>query len=1071
MLAPISSGSVISRLSRTYFAVTMLVSMPWTGATFAQSPPVRIVPPTLQHTVHLLLTSDDGRLIAAYAAGESLKLWSARDGRLLDTLPAMRAGAQDTGTSMGAFSSDSRLLALATSLGNGSVQRIYDLALRTHKDLVMPGKHEPRQLSFSPDGAKVFVRTDKEIFCFSSSSAQLLPMCGVKPSERVVSVFSRDRSRLVSLMKDGRLVWQEVASWKTIATFSDVFAANTQLQVSHDGAVVLVEDGASRLELRFDGAAVSKIGKVQALKPEPERDVTLLGSGRFAAITGDGSLRIFDLQRKVQVFAIAIGDVHAVDFLTRMDAGSDDKLTLLVKNKIQRVNLVDGQPAFNSFRIQAAERAESVTFARSGNIALSAADGTARLFDFITLSARTFELPEGQPFLSPAGDKVVVLQEKDVLIYDIATGQTTPVQLFAPLLEQLYGVGEGLIGGFQLLASDGRRVVLWHEGEHLGAYDIDTGVLLEKARVPTGGASTAAQYNALARRMGVGPNHVAEGTPDLVHAVSAKGDLKLVLDFIDESKSKAEIVHVRTGQRVKLQGDTKGLHRAVFALDDRAIIGATGAGGYIIWDTQGKLLATVVAAADAGYITMTSEGFFSGTKPAMELISLVRGNNITRIEQIFQVLFSPDLVREKLWGDPDGEVKKAAGAVDLQKVLDSGRPPGVTIVSPLEGSTVTGESVQAAVRVEDVGGGIGRIEWRVNGVTVGIVNGLPRSANDGVLSLGLTLEPGENIVEVVAYNKRNLLSSIPVVTRINWNAPVDQPRSKLFIIAVGINAYQDNRFGPLTLAGDDARVFAAAMTAAGRGLYADVDVTIALDKEATAERLDKVITDIGARMHPRDSFIFFAAAHGKSDAGRFHLIPQDYRTVPERLLNAEATISQDKLQEWFANRLKGRRGLILLDTCESGALVANQSSGIDLGSSNAAVGRLNEATGRAVLTAAAANQDALEGYKGHGVFTYAVLNALLHGDRDGNGHIEFNELVAHVQALTPKISKELRATRGSKSAAPQKKPSLAATALGNSSITTQLADIRQTARSGSRGEDFVVGRKLLALPQLQSQHR
>ena len=126
-------------------------------------------------------------------------------------------------------------------------------------------------------------------------------------------------------------------------------------------------------------------------------------------------------------------------------------------------------------------------------------------------------------------------------------------------------------------------------------------------------------------------------------------------------------------------------------------------------------------------------------------------------------------------------------------------------------------------------------------------------------------------------------------------------------------------------------------------------------------------------------FVFFAAAHGKSENGRFYLIPQDYRTDGPGTL-ADKAIGQDRLQDWFANRIKARRGLILLDTCESGAFVASRASGIDLANSEAALGRLNEATGRPVLTAAAADQAALEGYRGHGVFTYALLDALVNGD-------------------------------------------------------------------------------------------
>ena len=82
------------------------------------------------------------------------------------------------------------------------------------------------------------------------------------------------------------------------------------------------------------------------------------------------------------------------------------------------------------------------------------------------------------------------------------------------------------------------------------------------------------------------------------------------------------------------------------------------------------------------------------------------------------------------------------------------------------------------------------------------------------------------------------------------------------------------------------------------------------------------------------------------------------------------------------------------------------ASGVDLASSEAALGRLNEATGRPVLTAAATDQAALEGYEGHGVFTYALLDALVNGDTNNDGKIELSELAAHIQTLAPKLSRE-----------------------------------------------------------------
>ena len=79
--------------------------------------------------------------------------------------------------------------------------------------------------------------------------------------------------------------------------------------------------------------------------------------------------------------------------------------------------------------------------------------------------------------------------------------------------------------------------------------------------------------------------------------------------------------------------------------------------------------------------------------------------------------------------------------------------------------------------------------------------------------------------------------------------------------------------------------------------------------------------------------------------------------------------------------------------------------------SEAAIGRLHEATGRPVLTAAAEGKPALEGHEGNGVFTWALLDALKNGDRNGNGTIELSELVAHVLRVS--------SSRASGSAGPQ----------------------------------------------------
>ena len=117
--------------------------------------------------------------------------------------------------------------------------------------------------------------------------------------------------------------------------------------------------------------------------------------------------------------------------------------------------------------------------------------------------------------------------------------------------------------------------------------------------------------------------------------------------------------------------------------------------------------------------------------------------------------------------------------------------------------------------------------------------------------------------------------------------------------------------------------------------------------------------------------------------------------------------------------------------------------------SEAAAGRLHEATGRPVLTAASPGKHAYENYKGHGVFTYALLEALRQGDTNGDGKIKVTDLAAHVGKRVPELFAELRqncwAVRGAAAA---------------DSCGGVGEDKTQTAHFGSTGEDFVLVNRL-----------
>jgi hypothetical protein len=102
----------------------------------------------------------------------------------------------------------------------------------------------------------------------------------------------------------------------------------------------------------------------------------------------------------------------------------------------------------------------------------------------------------------------------------------------------------------------------------------------------------------------------------------------------------------------------------------------------------------------------------------------------------------------------------------------------------------------------------------VNGITVAVGAKPAGSGPTYTVTQQIALDPGDNTLEVVAYNGSNLLASLPARTTIKLTGPADTLKPKLHVLAIGIDAYDDpgfiaadgrsTRFGKLNLAVKDA---------------------------------------------------------------------------------------------------------------------------------------------------------------------------------------------------------------------------------------------------------------------------
>ena len=107
------------------------------------------------------------------------------------------------------------------------------------------------------------------------------------------------------------------------------------------------------------------------------------------------------------------------------------------------------------------------------------------------------------------------------------------------------------------------------------------------------------------------------------------------------------------------------------------------------------------------------------------------------------------------------------------------------------------------------------------------------------------------------------------------------------------------------------------------------------------------------------------------------------------------------------SNIPASKKLVVLDTCSAGQLgdaiqVAMLTRGM---SDDTAMKVLSRAVGSTVLSAATSVQEALEGYKDHGLFTYVIaegLNGAADADRDG--FVKTLELADYVDNQVPELA-------------------------------------------------------------------
>ena len=420
-----------------------------------------------------------------------------------------------------------------------------------------------------------------------------------------------------------------------------------------------------------------------------------------------------------------------------------------------------------------------------------------------------------------------------------------------------------------------------------------------------------------------------------------------------------------------------------------------------IWDVStGEEIASMIAFEDGEWIVTTPNGYYSSSPKGDQYLSVkVSGKDYT-IEQLRESFFRPDLVNLALSG---GSLK------ELKNVADVKPPPIVAIVDTPK--SIDKSDAAITLKITDAGGGIGDIRLYLNGSAVMLdstrgVKIVAANQNEIYKTYKLKLSSGLNSIRAIAFNADNTMQSTDAIQEITASYK-SIGRPSLYALVIGINEYKNPKL-QLNYAVADATLFANTLKKGASSLFDKVEVKELSSKEETTR--ENILKELKAMqsLNPDDLFVLYVASHGTVDDGEYFLITSNVGSTRTERLKTDA-IGQLVFKELIGN-IPATKKLIIIDTCNAGALgeaiqVAMLTRGM---SEDTAMKILSRAVGSTILSAATSMQEALEGYQGHGLFTYVLAEGLQgKADKGNTGYVKTTELADYVDNEVPTLAEKI----------------------------------------------------------------
>jgi WD40 repeat protein len=943
--------------------------------------------------------SPDERSVASGSADKTLKLWDVATGKLVRSFE----GHSDTVTSI-AYSRDGR------SLVSGSwdkTLRLWDVATGRLLHTFKGHANTVESVAFSPDGGSIVSGSaDKTLRLWNVATGDLL-LTLIGHSDTVNSVaYAPDGHSVVSGSGDHTIKFWDAATGNVLRTLDGHLLPVSSIAVSPDGRSVV--SGSWDKTLKLWEASTGKLLRTFVGHSDTVNSVGFSpdGLGVYSGSldrtikqwdTGTGRLlRTFDgLSSLVECVAFSPDGRRVVsggadNVLRLWDAGTgkllqsfighSDLVTAIAYSPDGR-GIISGSAdktlrlwdvaTGNLLRtfVGHSDTINSVAYAPDGKSVVSGSDDhTIKLWDTATGGVlRTFVghsdtvnsvayAPDGRSVVSGSGDHTVKL-------WNATTGQ---------LLRTFMGYWSYVAS--VAFSPDGRTVVSGNWDNTVRLWDVATGRLLRTFNGHSGAVTSVAF------------------SPDGRNVASGSWDKTL------------RLWDVATGKPLQTyDGHSDVVNSIAYAPDGRSLVSGSADTTVRFWTRPSGLpILELLASRDGAWLALTPAGYYDLGGNGEDLLHLVYGTRVLSVGQTFDQLYRPDLVQAALNGDLDGRYTDAASKLNLETVLDSGPPPQLEHLADRDDRA--GDTIRISLRITGTGGGVGnRIDWKVNGVGQGdptppALSSMEGSLASTVITQTLGLVPGrDNDIVVTAYNRAGIVASPALKIIVDKFGFASSRPPRMFVLALGVNNYRMTGYH-LDYAAGDATSFARALEVVGRALVEVEPPSTLTNEQVTESGISSAFDKIADEAKPDDVFVLFLAGHGKSIGGKYYYLPQTIDFVAAQSVEKYG-IGQDKWDAWL-RKIPAQKSLIVIDTCDSAAFTASRGSDT---ARQTAMAQFQHATGRNII--AAARNAALEGFRDHGVLTYALLEALdIKAARGGDEEVRVGALASYVARRVPEIT-------------------------------------------------------------------